>query len=79
MTAAPRVSRWEFAAAVLTLFMFAEAFLPRLLSPPPAEVGGDIHESPFLRYLWLPFYGLIGTGLFLAGRQVWGAIRLCAS
>lgn len=63
------VSRLEYVLAGITLFMFAEAFLPRLLAPGPADVSGQIPESTFLRYLWLPFYGLIGIGLVLAGRD----------
>ena len=51
------VARWELAAAAATLFMFAEAFLPRLLAPAPVDATGEIPESTFLRYLWLPFYG----------------------
>lgn len=75
MTSGPaRVSRWEFAAAGVTLFMFAEAFLPRLLSPGVSDVTGEIPESTLLRYLWLPFYGLIAIGLFMAGPKVWSTV-----
>jgi O-antigen ligase len=74
MTAPRAISRLEYALAALTLFMFAEAFLPRLLAPGPADVSGEIPESTFLRYLWLPFYGLAGLGLILAGRETWRAL-----
>jgi O-antigen ligase len=74
MSTASRVGRSEFAAAGVTLFMFAEAFVPRLLSPGVNDLTGEIQESTLLRYLWLPFYGLIAIGLFMAGRQVWSAI-----
>lgn len=73
MNAHPRVTRTEFALAGITLFMFAEAFLPRLLAPGPAGVTGEVPESTLLRYLWLPFYGLIVVGLFFAARQAWRA------
>jgi O-antigen ligase len=69
-----RVTRWEFAAAAVTLFMFAEAFLPRLLAPGPVGSTGEIPESTFLRYLWLPFYALVGLGLLAAGRNAWRAV-----
>jgi O-antigen ligase len=69
-----RVSRWEIAAAAATLFMFAEAFLPRLLAPGPVDAAGEVPESIFLRYLWLPFYALVGLGLLAAGREAWRAI-----
>lgn len=74
MTAPRAISRLEYALAGLTLFMFAEAFLPRLLSPGAVDVSGEIPESTFLRYLWLPFYGLAGLGLILAGRETWRAL-----
>ncbi|MFZ4686641.1 MAG: hypothetical protein ACOYMK_13600, partial [Hyphomonadaceae bacterium] len=74
MTAQSRITRLEFALAGLTLFMFAEAFLPRLLAPGPADVTGEVPESTLLRYLWLPFYGLIAVGLFLAIGQAWRAV-----
>ena len=74
MTAHPRITRREFALAGLTLFMFAEAFLPRLLAPGPTGVTGEVPESTLLRYLWLPFYGLIAAGLFLATGQAWRAV-----
>jgi O-antigen ligase len=54
--------------------MFAEAFLPRLLAPGPADVTGEVPESTLLRYLWLPFYGLVAVGLFLAIGQAWRAV-----
>ena len=69
-----RVSHWEIAAAAVTLFMFAEAFLPRLLAPGPVGPAGEIPESTFLRYLWLPFYGLVGLGLLAAGQNAWRAL-----
>ena len=31
-------------------------------------------ESTLLRYLWLPFYGLVAVGLFLAIGQAWRAV-----
>jgi O-antigen ligase len=68
------VSKPELALAAVTLFMFAEAFLPRLLSPGATDVTGEIPESTFLRYLWLPFYGLVFVGLIVAGRQVFSAV-----
>jgi exopolysaccharide production protein ExoQ len=73
MIAQPRTSRLEIALAGLTLFMFAEAFLPRLLAPGPTDVTGEVPESTFLRFLWLPFYGLIAVGLFFAMGQAWRA------
>lgn len=74
MIAQRPVSRLEYALAGLTLFMFAEAFLPRLLAPGPTGVTGEVPESTFLRYLWLPFYGLIGVGLVFAARDAWRAV-----
>jgi exopolysaccharide production protein ExoQ len=65
--------RLEIAAAALTLFMFAEAFLPRLLAP-EATTPGEVPESTLLRYLWLPFYGLVGAGLLLSAREAWRAV-----
>ena len=64
-----RISRLEYALAGITLFMFAEAFLPRLLAPGPVDASGEAPESTLLRFLWLPFYGLIGVGLVLAARD----------
>lgn len=64
--------RIEIALAVLTLLMFTEAFLPKLLAPPPDVAAAD--ENIFLRYLWLPFYGLVLAGLFMAGRNALSAI-----
>lgn len=74
MIAQPRITRLEYALAGLTLFMFAEAFLPRLLAPGPADVTGEVPESTLLRFLWLPFYGLIAVGLFVAREQAWRAV-----
>lgn len=74
MIAQSRISRLEYFLAGVTLFMFAEAFLPRLLAPGPTDVTGQVPESVFLRYLWLPFYGLIGIGLILAARKAWRAV-----
>jgi exopolysaccharide production protein ExoQ len=74
MITQPRITRLELALAGLTLFMFAEAFLPRLLAPGPADVTGVVPESTLLRYLWLPFYGLIAVGLFFAMGQAWRAV-----
>jgi exopolysaccharide production protein ExoQ len=62
--------RLELAAAGLTLLMFSEAFLPRLLAPDAAEMASD---DKFLRYLWLPFYALVATGLWRAGGAVLAA------
>ena len=57
---APRhVGRVELVLAGATLFMFAEAFLPRLLSPSAVDVTGQVLESTLLRFLWLPFLSLI--------------------
>ncbi len=53
------------------LCLGAFAFLPRLLSPGTVDVTGEVPESTLLRFLWLPFYGLIGVGLIVAGRDVW--------
>jgi O-antigen ligase len=64
----------ELAAAAATLFMFAEAFLPRWLAPGAADVTGEIPESTLLRYLWLPFYAIVVLGLFMSGRNAWRAI-----
>lgn len=74
MTAAPRITRLELVAAGVTLFMLAEAFVPRLLAPPSTGIPGDVPESTLLRFLWLPFYALIGLGLMLAARDAWRAI-----
>jgi exopolysaccharide production protein ExoQ len=74
MTLQPRITRIELAAAGLTLFMLAEAFVPRLLAPPSSGIPGDVPESTFLRFLWLPFYALIGLGLVLSARDSWRAI-----
>lgn len=73
MIAAQRVTRIELVAAGLTLFMLAEAFVPRLLAPPSSGIPGDVPESTLLRFLWLPFYALIGLGLILAARESWRA------
>lgn len=74
MIAAPRITRLELVAAGLTLFMLAEAFVPRLLAPPSTGIPGDVPESTLLRFLWLPFYGLIGLGLILVARDSLRAI-----
>ncbi len=74
MNAEQRISRLEFVLAGVTLFMFAEAFLPRLLAPGPVDASGEVPESTFLRFLWLPFYGLIGAGLVLAARNAFSAM-----
>lgn len=74
MTAAPRITRLELVAAGVTLFMLAEAFVPRLLAPPSNGIPGDVPESTLLRFLWLPFYALIGLGLVLSAREAWRAI-----
>lgn len=74
MTSARPVGRVELVLAGLTLFMFAEAFLPRLLSPSAVDVTGEGPESTLLRFLWLPFYGLIGIGLIFAAGETWRAI-----
>lgn len=71
---APRISRLELIAAGVTLFMLAEAFLPRLLAPPSTGIPGDVPESTLLRLLWLPFYALIGLGLILVARESWRAV-----
>lgn len=71
MTARQPVGRLELVLAGATLFMFAEAFLPRLLSPQAADVTGQVPESTLLRFLWLPFYALIGVGLIAAGQATW--------
>ena len=71
---APRISRLELIAAGVTLFMLAEAFLPRLLAPPSTGIPGDVPESTLLRFLWLPFYALIGLGLILVARESWRAV-----
>lgn len=74
MTARP-ISRLEYVLAGITLFMFAEAFLPRLLAPGPVGASGEVPESTFLRFLWLPFYGLIAIGVVFAARDAFRAIR----
>ncbi|MEQ1785270.1 MAG: hypothetical protein ABMA14_28325, partial [Hyphomonadaceae bacterium] len=66
---AVRITRLEYLLAGVTLFMFAEAFLPRLLAPGPADATGVVPESTFLRFLWLPFYGMIGAGLVIVARD----------
>ncbi|MDP3740065.1 MAG: hypothetical protein Q8R02_21960, partial [Hyphomonadaceae bacterium] len=67
-----QAGKWEIAAAAVTLFMFAEAFLPRLLAPEATPV--EVPESTLLRYLWLPFYAIVGIGLLAAGREALRAI-----
>lgn len=62
----------EIALAALTLFIFTESFLPKLLAPPPEVAAAD--ENTFLRYLWLPFYALVIAGLVLAGRRAGAAL-----
>jgi len=74
MTGQQPITRVELALAGITLFMLAEAFLPRLLAPGPADVTGEVPESTLLRYLWLPFYGLIAVGLFFAMGHAWRAV-----
>ncbi len=64
--------RIEIALAALTIALFSEAFLPKLFAPPPEAMATD--EDSFLRYLWLPFYALIGAGLFLAWRRAGQAL-----
>ncbi len=68
--AADRPVSWvEYALLFLVLLVFSEGILPRLVSSEEVAEG-----SPFLRYLWLPIYGLVFLGL------VWkaGAIaRVC--
>jgi exopolysaccharide production protein ExoQ len=64
----------ELAAAAATLFMFAEAFLPRWLAPGAVDVTGEVPESTLLRYLWLPFYGIVALGLIAAGKDAWRAM-----
>jgi O-antigen ligase len=71
---AQRITRLELIAAGITLFMLAEAFLPRLLAPPSTGIKGDVPESTLLRFMWLPFYGLIGLGLILSARESWRAV-----
>ncbi|MEZ5937029.1 MAG: O-antigen ligase family protein [Hyphomonadaceae bacterium] len=73
ISAGPRPGRVEIALAALTLFLFAEAFLPKLLAP-GADMAAGEDESAFLRYLWLPFYALIGLGLVVRGRTALRAI-----
>ena len=68
------ISRLEYALAGITLFMFAEAFLPRLLAPGPVDASGEAPESTLLRFLWLPFYGLIGVGLVQVARDAFRTI-----
>jgi exopolysaccharide production protein ExoQ len=64
LIASGRPGRVETALAGLALLMFAEAFLPKLLAPDPTLTT----EEPWLlRYLWLPFYGLIAAGLVRGG------------
>ncbi len=71
LTAISRPGRIETALAGLTLLMFAEAFLPKLLAPDPAISS----EEPWLlRYLWLPFYGLIAAGLVRGGMATLDAL-----
>ncbi len=74
MTSARPVGRVELVLAGLTLFMFAEAFLPRLLSPSAVDVTGEVPESTLLRFLWLPFYGMVGIGLIFAAGETWRAV-----
>jgi len=62
----------EIGLAALTLFMFTEAFVPRLFAPASALAEGD---DKLLRYLWLPFYALAGAGIIVAGRTSWATLR----
>jgi O-antigen ligase len=71
---AGRTSRLEYVLAGVTLFMFAEAFVPRLLAPAPVGATAEVPESTLLRYLWLPFYGLVIVGLIAAGWRSLGAV-----
>ena len=71
MNAQKPVGRVELVLAGATLFMLAEAFLPRLLAPSAVDVTGEVPESTLLRFLWLPFYGLIGLGLIAASGDTW--------
>lgn len=71
MSAQKSAGRVELVLAGVTLFMLAEAFLPRLLAPSAVDVTGEVPESTLLRFLWLPFYGLIGLGLVVAGGDTW--------
>lgn len=52
------VGRLEFALLVVTLLIFSEGILPRLVS---ADTSSD--GSPLLRYLWLPVYAMAFAGL----------------
>lgn len=67
-----RAGALEFALACATLIMFAEAFIPRILAPD--QTSQVEIESTFLRYLWIPFYGLVLGGLLLAGRRAFNAL-----
>ncbi len=53
----PWVRRLEAALTVLILFMMSNALIGPLLDP--NEAGGD--DNPWLRAMWLPVYGLVGT------------------
>ena len=66
---ADRPGRVELALAALTLFMFTEAYLAKLLAPNAADASAADAASGFLRVLWLPFYGFILLGLIAAGRR----------
>lgn len=59
------VSRFEYAIVFLVLLVFTEGLLPRLVSSEEVAEG-----SPFLRYLWLPIYALILTGVAWKVRDI---------
>ncbi len=70
-----RPTRFELVLAGITLFMFTEAFLSKLFSPPPDVSAVAADGNAFLRDLWIPFYGLILIGLLLAG---WRSLKALA-
>ncbi|MEL6860501.1 MAG: O-antigen ligase [Pseudomonadota bacterium] len=63
------VSGLEYALLFLVLMVFSEGILPRLVSSEEVAEG-----SPFLRYLWLPIYGVVFLGLVWKAGEI---ARVC--
>lgn len=61
----------ELALALITLIVFTEGLLPRLIS---SEGAAD--SSAILRYLWLPFYGLVLLGVLWQAQRIARALLL---
>ena len=67
--AARSVGAAELVLLVLTLIVFTEGLLPRLVASEQSTDG-----SPILRALWLPLYALIAVGLIWRVREI---ARVC--